>query len=246
MEKVRFKLSGDRAVLIEFEQVISPHINRAIRALDTRIHGSDIPGITETVPTYAALTVHYRPELITYGELKKKLELLSSDISDSAAVSAKVTVLPVLYGGDGGPDLQFVAEHAGLSVDDTVKLHSAPEYLIYMLGFTPGFTYLGGMDARLETPRLTAPRVKIPAGSVGIAAKQTGVYPIDSPGGWQLIGLTPVRMYDGGRPVPMLLDAGEYVKFKPIDASEFERIKALAEKGEYECATYMKEVSECQ
>ena len=147
--------------------------------------------------------------------------------------------VPVLYGGEEmGPDLAFVAEHAGLSEQEVIDLHTSTEYLIYMLGFTPGFTYLGGMSAKLETPRLKQPRVKIPAGSVGIAGKQTGVYPIDSPGGWQLIGRTPVKMYDPNRETPILPKAGQYIKFRAIERTEYDEIAAAAEKNEYVCRTY--------
>ena len=135
--------------------------------------------------------------------------------------------IPVLYGGEEmGPDLKFVAEHAGKTEEDVIKIHTSTEYLIYMLGFTPGFTYLGGMSDEIATPRLKTPRVKIPAGSVGIAGSQTGVYPIDSPGGWQLIGRTPVRMYDAGRATPILPQAGQYIKFYAIDQAEFDKIAA--------------------
>ena len=154
---------------------------------------------------------------------------------------SEVLEVPVLYGGEEmGPDLKFVAENAKMSEEEVIKLHSEPEYLIYMLGFTPGFTYLGGLNDAIETPRLKTPRVKIPAGSVGIAGKQTGVYPIDSPGGWQLIGRTPLKMYDADREKPILPEAGQYIKFVPIDRAEFDRIAAEVEKGTYEVRHYPK------
>ncbi|MPN40513.1 Kinase A inhibitor [bioreactor metagenome] len=140
-----------------------------------------------------------------------------------------------------GPDIGFVAEHNDKTIEEVVRIHSAPEYLIYMLGFTPGFPYMGGMSAEIATPRLTSPRVKIPGGSVGIAGSQTGVYPIDSPGGWQLIGRTPLKLYDAHREKPILLQAGQYVKYRPVDQAEFDDIAAQVEKGSYIVKTYSRE-----
>ena len=152
-----------------------------------------------------------------------------------------VMEIPVCYGGEYGPDLDFVAKYNRLTPEEVVRLHTSAEYLIYMLGFTPGFSYMGGMDERIATPRLESPRVLIHAGSVGIAGKQTGLYPLDSPGGWQLIGRTPVRLYDAHRDNPILLDAGLHVKFVPIDEAEFKRIVQRIELGRYHCHTYVKE-----
>ena len=135
-----------------------------------------------------------------------------------------------------GPDLEFVAQHAGKTPEEVVDIHTSADYLIYMLGFTPGFAYLGGMSGEIAAPRLETPRVKIPAGSVGIAGSQTGVYPIDSPGGWQLIGRTPVRMYDPEREPPILPQAGQYIRFYPIDRAEFDRISALG--SGYACSAH--------
>ena len=133
--------------------------------------------------------------------------------------------MPVLYGGDHGPDLINVAKLHDMTPEEVIQLHTAPTYLNYMLGFLPGFCYLGGLDERIHTPRLTTPRVKIPAGSVGIAGSQTGIYPLDSPGGWQLIGQTPLRLYDPKREKAILVDAGMTMKFYPIDEAEYERIR---------------------
>ena len=124
----------------------------------------------------------------------------------------KVYEIPVCYGGEYGPDLENIAEHAGLSVEEVIKIHSSRDYLIYMLGFLPGFCYLGGLDERIHTPRLANPRIKISAGSVGIGGSQTGIYPLDSPGGWQLMGMTPVKTYDPEREVPILVEAGDYIR----------------------------------
>ena len=148
-------------------------------------------------------------------------------MTDTTNELVTVVEVPTVYGGEFGPDLSFVASHNHLSEDEVISIHSGTDYLVYMLGFIPGFTYLGGMDPRIATPRLSSPRTLIPAGSVGIAGEQTGTYPSDSPGGWQIIGRTPVTMYDMAKAQAALLNAGDYVRYVPIDESEFHRIKAL-------------------
>ncbi len=227
MADVRFLLTGDTSVCVEFGNEISEPINARIRAFNIALSSSSIPGIVETVPTYRSLMVHYDPEVIRYAPLMEKLKGLLGQLDKITIPPREVLEIPVLYGGEEmGPDLKFVAEHAGKTEEEVINIHTSTEYLIYMLGFTPGFTYLGGMDEAIATPRLKTPRVKIPAGSVGIAGSQTGVYPIDSPGGWQLIGRTPVRMYDAGRATPILPQAGQYIKFYAIDRAEFDKIAA--------------------
>ena len=231
MAEVRFLLTGDTSLCVEFGNEISTEINAKIRAFNIALQQSKIPGIVETVPTYRSLAVHYDPEVILYGALVKKLKGLLGQLDSIQIPPSDVLEIPVLYGGEEGPDIEFVAEHNGKTVQEVIDIHTSTEYLIYMLGFTPGFTYLGGMSEEIATPRLKTPRVLIPGGSVGIAGAQTGVYPIDSPGGWQLIGRTPVRMYDPDRATPILPEAGQYIKFYAIDKAEYDRIAAL-EAGE--------------
>lgn len=227
MADVRFLLTGDTSLCVEFGSEISESINTQIRAFNIALGRSGIPGIVETVPTYRSLMIHYDPEVIRCTPLLDKLKSLLGQLDKIEVPPSEVLEIPVLYGGEMGPDLEFVAEHNGKTEAEVVRIHTSAEYLIYMLGFTPGFTYLGGMSDEIAAPRLETPRVKIPAGSVGIAGTQTGVYPIDSPGGWQLIGRTPVRMYDASREHPILPQAGQYIKFYPIDQAEYDRIAAL-------------------
>ncbi|MBO4290099.1 MAG: 5-oxoprolinase subunit PxpB [Lachnospiraceae bacterium] len=236
MSEIRFLPAGDTAVVAEFGNEISESINRRVHAFAEALNAAPIPGIRELVPTYRSLMIHYDPRVIRYQPLLDALSALSAenDASAGGGISREVLVIPVLYGGEAGPDISNVAEKNGLTEEEVIALHSAPDYRIYMLGFTPGFTYLGGMDPRLETPRLTTPREKIPAGSVGIAGMQTGVYPIDSPGGWQLIGRTPVRFYDPDRAEPILPRAGLYIRFRPVSKEDYLLIQKAAEAGTYQ------------
>ena len=219
---------GDRAISIDFGQVIDPTINRHIRQTIERIKALQLEGIIELVPTYCALLVEYDAMLYSYSEICKIIEpTLEEGMTNTTNELVTVVEVPTVYGGEFGPDLSFVASHNHLSEDEVISIHSGTDYLVYMLGFIPGFSYLGGMDSRIATPRLSSPRTVIPAGSVGIAGEQTGTYPSDSPGGWQIIGRTSVTMYDMSKAQAALLKAGDYVRYVPIDESEFHRIKAL-------------------
>lgn len=219
---------GDRAISIDFGQVIDPKINRHIRQTIERIKELQLEGIIELVPTYCALLVEYDAMRYSYFEICNIIEpTLEEGMTATTNELVTVVEVPTVYGGEFGPDLSFVASHNHLREDEVISIHSGTDYLVYMLGFIPGFTYLGGMDTRIATPRLSSPRTLIPAGSVGIAGEQTGTYPSDSPGGWQIIGRTPVTMYDMSKAQAALLNAGDYVRYVPIDESEFHRIKAL-------------------
>ena len=219
---------GDRAISIDFGQVIDPIINRHIRQTIERIKELQLDGIIELVPTYCALLVEYDAMLYSYSEICNIIEpTLEEGMTDTTNELVTVVEVPTVYGGEFGPDLSFVASHNHLSEDEVISIHSGTDYLVYMLGFIPGFTYLGGMDPRIATPRLSSPRTLIPAGSVGIAGEQPGTCPSDSAGGWQIIGRTPVTMYDMSKAQAALLNAGDYVRYVPIDESEFHRIKAL-------------------
>ena len=234
---------GDCAISIDFGQVIDPKINRHIRQTIERIQELHLEGIIELVPTYCALLLQYDAMLYSYSDICNLMEpLLEPSATDDANERVTVIEIPTVYGGEFGPDLGFVASHNNLSEDEVVSIHSGTDYLVYMLGFIPGFTYLGGMDPRIATPRLSSPRTLIPAGSVGIAGAQTGTYPSDSPGGWQIIGRTPVTMYDMSKEQAALLSAGDYVRYVPIDEAEYNRIKALG--SDYVPSMYEVEVGE--
>ena len=218
---------GDSAILISFGDVICPTINRKIQHVIETIHDMKDPAIYELIPAYTSLMIQYDALAYSYTELKSKLEpVLSINIDISEEDRVTVVEIPTLYGGDYGPDLSSVASYHNMSEHDVIKIHSGTDYLVYMLGFIPGFAYLGGMNPCIATPRLQAPRQSIPAGSVGIAGEQTGIYPSQSPGGWQIIGRTPVVMYDLERESPSLLSAGQYVRYVPIDEETFHSIEA--------------------
>ncbi len=240
MEAVKFLLTGDTSVLVEFGNAISTEINAKIRAFNIVLKKSGVQGITETVSTYRSLSVHYRPEIISYTDLIAHMQSLLENLDAIEIPPAKIIEIPVIYGGEYGPDIDFVAEHNKKTVQEVIQIHSSQEYLIYMLGFAPGFPYLGGMSKEIATPRLTSPRIKIPAGSVGIAGEQTGAYPFDSPGGWQLIGRTPLRLYDVNRATPILLSPGGYVKFSSITQEEYDHILTEVEAGSYQYRYYDK------
>ena len=242
MSEVRYLVGGDSAVCVEFGNEISPEINKKIRAFKIAVENSDIPGIVETVPTYRSLLVHYHPEVIGFKALTEKFDKLMGSLSSIPIPPPTVIEIPVLYGGEMGPDIENVAEHNHKTVEEVIKIHTSEEYLIYMIGFIAGFPYLGGMSKEIATPRLKSPRVKIEGGSVGIAGEQTGIYPVASPGGWQLIGRTPLKLYDADREKPVLLEAGQYIKFAAVTEEEYKKIEKEVEDGTYKYVVYDKEV----
>lgn len=210
--------------MVEIGDAIHPEINRKIRGLALALEAKQIRGVREYIPTYRSLLVQYNPAEILFNALIEQIKQVESQLEGAALPEPKIVEIPVMYGGEFGPDLEFVAKHNNLSQEEVIALHTGRDYLVYMLGFTPGFCYLGGMSKRLETPRLGTPRTRIPAGSVGIAGKQTGIYPIDSPGGWQLIGRTPLCLFDPTRDPVVLIEAGDYVRFTQIDGQEYKRL----------------------
>ncbi len=222
---MKFLHAGDSSIVVEFGNEISKDINRDLRSLTDALDNSNYDFIKEIVPTYRSIIIHYDSLKISFEELKEKILEAGNTKNDSGEKDINIVEIPVLYGGEVGPDIEEVAKHNGISVEEVIKIHSSGEYLIYMLGFTPGFPYLGGMDEKIATPRLEKPRLKISAGSVGIAGSQTGIYPMESPGGWQLIGRTPLDLFDPKSENPFLLNAGDYIRFIPITQEEYDSIK---------------------
>lgn len=233
--KIKLLTAGDSSILLQFGNTIDPAINRKIAATVQLMREQHINGVTDVIPAFCSLLINYDPRVISYEQIKRRMEALVKIDVTAGDTRKRVLEIPVCYGGEYGPDIQNIADHAGLSVEEVIQIHTSRDYLIYMLGFLPGFTYLGGLDERIHTPRLANPRIRIPAGSVGIGGSQTGIYPMDSPGGWQLMGMTPVKTYDPDREVPILVEAGDYIRFVAIDEDEFHRIKELVDKNEYQC-----------
>jgi len=224
---------GDRGLRIQFGDTISAAVNEKIRSFSFLLEKANISGVVEWIPTYTAISIVYDPYVISYDQLKERVQMLEGELSLVELPPRKVVHIPVCYGGEMGPDLHRVAEHNGLVADKVTAIHSKPDYLIYMMGFTPGFPYLGGMSEKIATPRLKEPRRKIPAGSVGIAGSQTGIYSIETPGGWQLIGRTPVKLYDVNRESSILLQAGNYIRFEAITEKEYRLMEKDIQNGSF-------------
>jgi len=212
---------GDRCVSVEFENLISPEVNKKVRSLLDVLDKKQFPWVTDMVPSYRSLLVCYDPNLISKANVDKHL-------LESWKVTPKI-----MDGSIRGPDLEFVANYHGVDAETIIATHSEPVYQVYMLGFSPGFPYLGGMPEKIATPRLESPRKQVPAGSVGIANEQTGIYPSISPGGWRLIGQTPLILFDQDREPPAIFAAGDKLKFFSIDEHEFTRISKLVSSGKY-------------
>ena len=227
---------GDSAVLVEFGGSIDPDVNDRVYAFAASVTSAGIDGVEELVPTYRSLLVQYDLHRISYEDMAARLEELTRAAqgpADTASQGSVMVHIPMAYGGEHGPDLGDVADHNGLSPQDVIDIHSGTGYRVFMLGFAPGFPYLGGMDERIACPRLQTPRVRVPAGSVGIAESQTGVYPNDSPGGWRIIGRTPVKLFDPNAEPPAAILPGSKVVFDPVSESEYQSIAGEVESGNY-------------
>ena len=215
------RLMGDRGLLLEFGDEISPEVNEKVRRMTLAIQTESIEGIVEIVPTYRSLLILYNPLILSIDDLKKRLERIEKGLQQTPFPEPKLTQIPALYGGSYGPDLEEVAKYHQISPEEVIQLHCSKPYFIYMIGFMPGFPYMGELPEALITPRLKTPRLSVPAGSVAIAQRQTGIYPMESPGGWQIIGRTPVKLFNPEREPPALLQMGDLVQFFPISEKEF-------------------------
>jgi len=219
----RFRLSGDRGLLVELGEDIDLEVNRRVRRMAVLLEHDAPGGILEVITAYRSLMLVYDPAMLAPQAIEDTIRRLEEGLDRVELPRERIIEIPVCYGGEHGPDLPFVAERNGLSQEEAVRLHSEVDYPIYMLGFTPGFPYLGGLDERLHTPRRQTPRSRVPQGSVGIANAQTGIYPVSSPGGWQLIGRTPWQLFSPSKDWPVPYKPGDRLRFKPIHAGEYNR-----------------------
>lgn len=219
---------GDRALLIRLGDAIDEATHRLVRAVSARLSERPVDGMIEIVPAFASVAVHYEPSRVPngrhrgspYARFAAAVETALSNLAGETLPPARTVEIPVCYGADYGPDLGEVARQHGLTADEVVGLHTGATYRVYMLGFAPGFAYLGGLPDEIATPRRAEPRTSVPAGSVGIGGSQTGIYPLASPGGWQLIGRTSLRLFDAGREPPTLLSMGDVVRFRAVAPDE--------------------------
>lgn len=230
-EDFRILPAGESCIFVDFGSMVNLEINGRVQALKKKIETEQLPGIREVVPTYRSLAIYFDPILLDLEKFIKRLEEIIPDTASLRNETARTVVIPVCYGGEFGPDLERVASLKGLTCEEVIRRHSSRDYYCYMLGFTPGFPYLGGMDESISAPRLESPREIIPAGSVGIAGTQTGIYPISSPGGWQLIGRTPLILFDPHREPPILLESGIWIRFRPVSEEEYRQILEKTNSG---------------
>ncbi|MGE7903138.1 5-oxoprolinase subunit PxpB [Peribacillus sp. NPDC094092] len=228
---------GDSAIVITFGNGMEYSIHKKIKLLMDLLEDEPFTGFIECVPAFTNLTVFYDPfvvhkdqkqrndtEISPYEVVRSILEMKLQDLKETKNLSHRTVSIPVCYGKEYGPDLEYVARYNDLTTDEVIHIHSTGEYLAYMIGFAPGFPFLGGMSEEIATPRRSSPRMTIPAGAVGIAGMQTGVYPISTPGGWQLIGQTPTKLFLPNVNPPSLLQAGDIVKFQPISDQEYKEM----------------------
>ena len=233
-ENFRILPAGESCIFVDFGSMVNLEINGRVQALKKKIETEQLTGIREVVPTYRSLAIYFDPILLDLEKFIKRLEDIIPGTVSLQNETARTVVIPVCYGGEFGPDLERVASLKGLTCEEVIRRHSSRDYYCYMLGFTPGFPYLGGMDESISAPRLESPREVIPAGSVGIAGTQTGIYPISSPGGWQLIGRTPLTLFDPHREPPILLEAGIWIRFRPVSEEAYRHISEKANSENWE------------
>jgi len=219
---LRVEPLGDQALLVLLGDRIDPGVNDQVHQLAALLRAGALPGVSDLVPAYATLAVHYDPATWSAASLGAELDRIWQGAATAAPPAPRQVEIPVCYGLEFGPDLAEVAVHCGLSEAEIVARHAGAEYRVYMLGFAPGFAYLGGLDPAIAAPRRQTPRLKVPAGSVGIAGMQTGIYPLETPGGWQIIGRSPQRLFRPGLEEPCLLKPGDRLRFVPISLEAYE------------------------
>lgn len=220
MKYPTFQMMGDRAVLIDLGSGIDPQVSQMLRILLAVLDRQPLPGIIDLIPAYSSMTIVYDPLVMEPDQLIQRIRDIWPGLDSRDVPAAKTVEIPVVYGGERGPDLEWTAKYCGLSPEEVIAIHAGTSYLVYMIGFTPGYPYMGEVPAAIAVPRFETPRTFVPQGSVAIAQRQTGIYPVSSPGGWRIIGWTPVTMFTPQRRPPSLLTMGDQVRFIPVTEGE--------------------------
>ncbi|MGA8602308.1 MAG: 5-oxoprolinase subunit PxpB [Beijerinckiaceae bacterium] len=233
MTGVRFLPAGDKALLVEFGETIERALSERVLRLAERIKELRLNGVIETLPTFRSLLVRYDPLQTSGATLENEI---SAHLEDAGSAHDEVRLwhIPACYDRRCAPDLDEVAERTGLTSDEVVVRHSGTRFLVYVVGFAAGYPYMGDLPSELVLPRRADPRVRVPAGSIAMATTLTGIYPLESPGGWHLIGAAPIRLFDPNWERPALLRPGDFAKFEPVDFAEYERIRAAVERNDYD------------
>ena len=237
--KAIIKPLGDSALIVELGVGIHPSIQQKVSRLSELLYEQPFEGFIETVAAYTNLTIHYSPYVVHHSQPNQKeprtpfekvsayMDRLVQQIGEKNCQDNNLVTIPVVYGGEFGPDLDYVANYHGISAEEVIRIHSKNDYLVYMIGFAPGFPFLGGMSEDIATPRKETPRLAVAPGSVGIAGKQTGMYSLETPGGWQIIGRTPLDLFLPHVSPPTLLQAGDTIRFLPITPNEYATYKGM-------------------
>jgi KipI family sensor histidine kinase inhibitor len=234
--ETRYLVAGDQDMVVEFGDEVDMRLNQKVHSMVSAMKQARFDGVRELIPTYRSILVNYDPSIISFAALQGKLKALENRLDLMSLPSPRQVEIPVVF-GYGEPyesDIEFVAQHSKLgSAQEVIELFASGDYLVYMIGFLPGFAYLGGMPKKLATPRLDRPRISVPAGSVGIAGEQSGIYPLDSPGGWRCIGRTALKLFEPSWQPPSLLQAGDRVRFVSISPEQYEHIALKVKDGTF-------------
>lgn len=241
---VKFLMVGDRAVSVQMGSEISLEVNEKVRKLFTNLSEAPIEGIVEMVPTYSALMIHYRPEKITFEQLKNEITNRMNEATQASAISQIVKEIPICYDKEFAPDLEDCAKFEGVSVEEMIRMHSSHEYYAYMLGFAPGHAYMARFEEPFHFKRRESPRVRIEGGSIVAQLNLSNLIPFQQPCGWNILGATPLTICDYHREDPFVVHAGEWVRYVPVTKREFEKIKVEHKNGKYKVKTYTKKVVE--